>query len=208
MPPGGGEPFPLGGLSRSGPSNPASAMHASSPSPMLKSLLALALAAVFLVPASVQAQAGAAHEYDRIASLNPLALVVLGLVSAEYEAVLGEDTSWGVSAEYFNWRDRSYISLDGKLRYYVSGRNLEGLSVGALAGFTWLGRDDEGEDEVSRRSGSAVGLGFVAENQWLLGADERLAVTLGGGGKRLFFLRDVEAQSVLPVVRLSLGWAF
>jgi hypothetical protein len=175
---------------------------------MLRTVLGLILIGCFLLPSGAQGQAGADHEYDRIASLNPLALVVLGLVSAEYEQVLGDNTSWGISAEYFDWRDRTYVSMDGKVRYYVGGRALDGLSVGAVGGFTWVGRDDDGEDEASRRSGSAVGLGFIAENQWLLGTDERLAVTLGVGGKRLFFLRNVEAQSVLPMVRLSLGWAF
>ncbi len=175
----------------------------------MRLIISVLLALSFSVPGALAAQAGPDLQYHRIASLNPLALVVLGLVSAEYEQTLGTDTSWGASLEYFDFRDRTYFSADAKVRYYIQGRSLDGLSVGALVGFTRVDRDsDPDAGERSARSGSAVGVGFVAENQWLMGSDERLALTVGIGGKRLFFLRDVGAQSALPLVRLSVGWAF
>lgn len=146
--------------------------------------------------------------HRRVVSVNPVALVALGLFSMDYEQRLGQDTTWGVSLSYFDWRDRNYLSLDGKLRYYFGGEGLEGLSVGFILGMNRAGRDEDEVDERSRRSGAAVGLGFVAEQQWLVGSGERFAVTLGAGGKRLFFLRDVGAQRALPTVRLSIGWAF
>lgn len=172
---------------------------------LIGSLLGLLLLAF---PSSVTAQAGPELEFHQVVSINPLALVVLGLVSADYEQTLSQTTTGGVAAEYFDWRDRGYLSIDGKLRYYVSGRALEGLAIGTLVGFTRVGEDDEEEDERSRRSGSAIGVGFTAEYQWLLGDDERLALTAGVGGKRLFFISDTVGQRALPMVRLSLGWAF
>ncbi|TVR61471.1 MAG: hypothetical protein EA422_12530 [Gemmatimonadales bacterium] len=146
--------------------------------------------------------------HERVLSINPVALVALGLFSMDYEQRLGDDTTWGMSLSYFDWRDRNYLSLDGKFRYYFGGDGLDGMSAGFILGMNRAGRDSEDEDEVSRRSGAAVGLGFVVEQQWLVGSGERFAVTLGGGGKRLFFLRDVGAQRALPTVRLSIGWAF
>lgn len=175
----------------------------------MRLIVCVLLALVLSVPGALAAQAGPDQQYHRIASLNPLALVVLGLVSAEYEQTLGNDTSWGVSVEYFDWRDRTYFSADGKVRYYIQGRSLDGFAVGALVGFTRVDRDsDPDAEERSARRGSAVGVGFLAEHQWLMGSDERLALTVGVGGKRLFFLRDVGAQSALPMLRLSAGWAF
>ncbi len=147
-------------------------------------------------------------EHQRVISINPVALVALGLFSMDYEQRLGQDTTWGMSLSYFDWRDRNYLSLDGKFRYYFGGAGLEGLSAGFILGMNRAGRDEDEVDEVSRRSGAAVGLGFVLEQQWLVGSGERFAVTVGGGGKRLFFLRDVAAQRALPTLRLSIGWAF
>ncbi len=176
---------------------------------MPRSLIGFALGLLLVAwPASVTAQVDAEPEFDRVVSINPLALVILGLVSADYEQTLGQNTTGGVSAEYFDWRDRGYLSVDGKVRYYVSGRALEGLAIGTVLGFTRIGEDSEGEDARSRRSGTAIGVGFSAEHQWLLGEDERLALTTGLGGKRLFFLRDVAAQRALPMLRFSIGWAF
>ncbi len=175
----------------------------------MRSLAGTLLVLSILVPGALAGQAGPDLQYDRIVSLNPLALVVLGLVSADYEQTLGSNTSWGGAVEYFDWRDRTYFSADAKLRYYIQDRSLDGISVGALVGFTRVDRDEDADaEERSARRGSAVSVGFMAENQWLMGSDERLALTVGVGGKRLFFLSDVGAQSVLPMVRLSAGWAF
>lgn len=147
-------------------------------------------------------------DHQRVISINPVALVALGLFSMDYEQRLGDDTTWGMSLSYFDWRDRNYLSLDGKLRYYFGGHGLDGMSAGMILGMNRAGRDSEDEDERSGRSGAAIGLGFVVEQQWLVGSGESFAVTIGGGGKRLFFLRDVGAQRALPTLRLSIGWAF
>lgn len=133
-------------------------------------------------PRSWDRSGAAGHQ--RVISINPVALVALGLFSMDYEQRLGQDTTWGMSLSYFDWRDRNYLSLDGKFRYYFGGAGLEGLSAGVILGMNRAGRDEEEVDEVSRRSGAAVGLGFVVEQQWLVGSGERFAVTVGGGRDR------------------------
>ncbi len=141
--------------------------------------------------------------HDRIISVNPLLLVFLGYVSLDYEQRVGEATSLGASLSSFSLSDASYLTFEAKGRYYVTGRALDGLSIGMVTGYTRLEDDESGV-----RSGS-LGIGFKVENQWMLGVDERLALTAGVGGSRLFFADDVESfRSVIPILRLSLGWAF
>ena len=177
---------------------------------MLAGLLALSF---LLSPPGLSAQApggpGAASptqssvEHDRILSINPLLLVFLGYVSMDYEQRVGEATSLGVSASSFNLSDASYLSFEAKGRYYVGGRALDGLSIGMVSGYTRLE-----DDETGFRSGS-LAIGFNVENQWLLGVDERLALTAGVGGSRLFFVEDLDSfRTVIPILRFSLGWAF
>jgi len=169
----------------------------------------LVMVGLLLVPGGeLQAQEPMAIEHPRVVSINPVALVILGLISAEYEQVLGGSTTWGSALSYFDFRNRTFFSVDGRLRYYLQDQPLEGLSVGALTGFT-LVRRDSGEEQEGEDRGSAVAIGFTAERQWLLGGDRRLAITVGGGAKRLFFIRDVPGtSSVQPILRASLGWTF
>lgn len=166
-------------------------------------LSGLLLAAALLVPSAAEAQVAPTGQYNRILSVNPIALVILGSISVEYEQALNVNSSWGVSASYHEWSDWTYSAVEGKVRYYLQGRALDGFSVGALAGVS-SGRDDE-----SDASGTALSVGFMVEHQWLFGDDERLAVTVGGGGKRLAYIDDLpDAPRGLPTIRLSMGWAF
>lgn len=188
-----------------------------SPAPPRALLLAglLLLAAPAVVPlvsgqagaTALQAQtAEAAPEpvfHDRVVSVNPLLLVFFGYVSMDYEQTISGATSLGASLSSFDYSDASYLTVESKARYYVGGRALDGLSVGGLLGIVRMSADET--DETS----TALGVGFMVEHQWLLGVDERLALTAGGGGTRLFFGSDSDAfSSVVPAVRLSLGWAF
>lgn len=141
--------------------------------------------------------------HDRILSVNPLLLVFLGYVSLDYEQSISDATTLGASLSSFDYSDASYLTLEAKGRYYVGGRALDGLSVGGLLGLVRMSADETDETSL------ALGIGFMVEHQWLLGVDERLAVTAGGGGTRLFLGSDSDAfSSVVPAVRLSLGWAF
>lgn len=173
------------------------------------SLLVLFSCALTLAPSALEGQVAPAPQqtapvdFDRIISVNPLLLIFLGYVSLDYEQRVGDAITMGASMSNFSLSDASYLSFDAKGRYYIGGRALDGLSIGALVGYTRLKEDETGF------SSGALGLGFNVEHQWLLGVDERLAITGGVGGTRLFSGEDRDAfRTVIPVVRLSIGWAF
>ena len=140
--------------------------------------------------------------HRRVVSVNPVALVALGFISLDYEQVLTENTTLSGTGSRFRRDEIRYASVDARARYYLRGAALDGWSVGALLGL--ISRRDREEDT----STTGLGVGFVLEHQWLLGDDQRLAITAGGGGQRLIYFSDRPGRSVLPVVRLSLGWAF
>jgi hypothetical protein len=165
---------------------------------------ALLVALVLSLPSALDAQAGSDRDLDFLVAVNPVALVALGVFSADFEQVLTEGTSGGVSLFYARPDNRKYVphfSGNAVFRYYPSGRTFDGYAVGVMAGFTVM--DDEGA------SRNALGLGFNLEYDWLLGEDERLVVTGGVGGQRLmFFSERGGAGRAIPMARLSLGWAF
>ncbi len=141
--------------------------------------------------------------YSRIVSLNPVLLVFQGIISADYEQRLAGSTTLGASLSSFSFSKADYLTLEGRARYYVTGRAFDGIAVGAVAGVVRLTEDS------SRVTSTAMNLGFTLERQWLLGIDERVALTAGAGATRLFFAEDRPAfRSVLPILRLSIGWGF
>jgi hypothetical protein len=159
------------------------------------------------VPAAAQ-QAGQAAPKNHLVSVDPLALIIFGFVLLEYEQGMGDSSTWGMALSHFEWSDRKYSSFDVRARYYLEGQPLKGLAVGTLLGLTRAGPEDP-EADSPRGSSLALGVGFTAEQQWLLGDEERLALTVETGGKRLFYVQDREgARRVLPILRLSIGWAF
>jgi hypothetical protein len=142
--------------------------------------------------------------FSRIVSVNPVLLVVRGSLAADIEQRVGPSVTLGASFANFNFSKADYLTLEGRARYYVSGRALDGIAVGTVLGFVRLSEDaDDGENSVG------MNLGFTGERQWLLGAEERVAVTVGAGATRIFFAEDRPAfRSVLPILRLSVGWGF
>jgi hypothetical protein len=168
-------------------------------------ITALALALLTpLLTAPVQAQPLAPVPRARIVSINPILLVFGGIVAADYEQRVSTSNTLGVSLSSFSWSDADYLSIEARGRYYVSGRALDGLSVGVVAGLVRLRADDS-----SRVTDYAMNVGFLGEHQWLLGMEERVAVSAGVGATRLFFNEDRDPfRRVLPIFRLSVGWGF
>lgn len=140
--------------------------------------------------------------HRRVLSVNPVAFVAFGFLSVDYEQVLTRNTSLSGSGTYFRRGEVHYFTVDTRARYYLRDAALDGWSVGVLLGV--VSRRDRVEDI----STTGMGLGFLVEHQWLLGDDERLAITAGGGGQRLVYFSERPGRSVLPIIRLSLGWAF
>jgi len=154
--------------------------------------------------------------HTQIISTSPLGLV-FGLLSVDYERRLSAVTTLGASGSYFAPDGGSYVSADARYRYYPQEQALEKFSFGGTAGFTRFAAaddfcDPEFESCGSDDAGNALTLGLELGYAWLLGRQERFAVGVGVGAKRLFFLNDdVDTEDVLetlPTVRLSIGYAF
>jgi hypothetical protein len=167
------------------------------------------LTAVVLVarPATVTAQSSGLEPvpvgYSRLVSINPLLLVFVGTISADFEQRVAPSVTMGASGASFDLSDANYLTLDAKARYYLSGRAFDGFSISASLGVARMKADS------SRTSASALSVGFGAERQWLVGPEERLTLAIGASAARLFGAPDSdEFRTVLPGLRLSLGWGF
>ena len=168
---------------------------------------AAALLALVTSPAALRAQAGVLDAppvpYSRLLSINPLLLVFVGSISADYEQRLAPSVTLGGSVASFDLSSARYLVVDARARYYLTGRAFDGVAVGMSAGLA-----DMRADDTTERS-RALSVGFLVERQWLVGPEERLALTAGAGASRLFFGSDSDAfRTVLPGLRLSLGWGF
>lgn len=175
--------------------------------PARTTLTAIALAiATALAPTAAGAQSlrnAAPVPFDNIVSVNPVLLVFFGIVSADYERRIAPGTTLGASVSSFNLSDANYFTVEGRARYYIEGRALEGFSVGGVLGYVRL------RDDSTGTTSNALNIGFTGERQWLMGVDERLALTAGLGATRIFFAEDRPPfRKVLPVLRLSVGWGF
>lgn len=170
--------------------------------------LPLALVAAGLVlcalPAAASAQERPLDGPDWVISVNPAFLVLMGIFQLDVEQELSPGITVGPSLFYHHAADRRYapkLAADVVFRYYPEGRPFSGFAVGALTGFTAMEYDESARN--------ALGLGFTAEHHWLLGEDERLALAVGVGGKRLFYLSERgRAWRAVPLMRASLGWTF
>jgi hypothetical protein len=141
--------------------------------------------------------------FSRIVSINPLLLVFLGNISADLEQRVAPSVSVGVSVSSFDLSKANYLSLEGKARYYLSGRAFDGVAISTSLGVVSMSADETDE------SSTALSIGFGAEQQWLVGPEERLALVAGIGASRLFFNTDSETfRTILPSLRLAIGWGF
>lgn len=196
------------------------------PSPVLMRPLRpfrLALAAVALatvapaLPAQLSAPLASPLPFPpNRASVNLLG-IPFGIGSAEYERFTSEEVSFGAAAGV---DENAEKWLEGKVRYYPSGRGARGLAVGMSAGIAQI-RAFTNEDcfIVCGEAGGPLGTGFtvgaVLDYSWLLGRRERFYVGTGVGAKRVFGLSDEETadgtesyREVLPSFRLQTGFVF
>ena len=168
-----------------------------------------AIAAALLVhlaaPAVLTAQGGTPPVRNDVLSINPLALVFTG-ISGEYERRRSPSTAVALGVSIWSTDDFNYQSVEGKFRFYPNGEALRGFSVAGTAGYSHIAEDDD----LFGESGSAISAGVELNYQWLLGLERNFAITLGAGGKRLFFLGDEvdDASAGIPTIRFSIGYAF
>src|SRR5215203_2706262 len=150
-----------------------------------------------------------APTHGQVISVSPV-FALLGFYTGEVERRVTSNATIGVGGSAFSLGPLGYKSVDGKIRFYPNERALEGLSVGASAGRIWLSADKGGLFS-SASQGSGIVVGTDASYTWLSGKRRNLALSLGGGFKRILRYDRYNVSSVhltYPTARASVGVAF
>jgi hypothetical protein len=177
--------------------------------------LTFAVLGIALAASAATAQAQAAPKQS--VAINPIG-AIFQVYSGEIERSLVPGLSLGASGSYWGAgssfedgsADVSYLSVDGKLRYYPGGVSLQGFSFGGTFGYTTLAGSLTDESGRSTDRGEALSAGVVLDYNWLLGENRRFLVGTGIGAKRLLPI-GVETDGIsiaYPTLRLSVGYAF
>lgn len=136
-----------------------------------------------------------------LVSANPIGLL-FQWYNAEFEHALNPTASLAVAGTRFGFDHFNYTAVDGIVRYYPSGRAIQGFSIGGSVGFV-----NASEDNCNRcDTGSGATVGVRGDYVWILGRDQRFAAAAGIGAKRIF-VQNV-GNTGLPIARLSIGWAW
>jgi len=166
------------------------------------SVVVLMVTVGFLAADDVSAQ-GLENEYERVATFNPIG-IVFGMISVEGEQRMSETTSIGVAASLYSPTGYTYLSAEGKYRYYPQGEAMRGFSVGGGAGLTTV----SASRALGGDSSFGLSVGIFLDYQHFMGDEERFALVGGLGGKRVFLFDDVAGVDLTyPTVRLGIGYA-
>ncbi len=182
---------------------------------MTHRLTAAAALACMLAAAPAAAQtadsaaAPAAPLRTQAISVLPLH-AAFGFYAGDYERVVSPTVTAGVGGSYFSWGEFRYSSLEGKVRYYPSADPLNGLSFGLTFGPTMVKAANTFEGGAQEDDVTAIGLGFEIARSHTMGVNRHFYYGYGGGFKRLFMVSGGEsgAETTLPTLRLSIGYAF
>jgi hypothetical protein len=172
---------------------------------MTKTLSALAVALLLVTPAFAQG-APPAPARTQIVSANPF-LLLAGWFNAEYERKISDSATWGLSGSMFDFDDFEYRSGSVLFRYYPQERALEGFYLGLRGGVIHVGYDggDATVDDEATFGAAGFDLGYT----WLLGARDRVGISIGAGANRLFGSELEGATLTVPTIRLvNVGIAF
>ena len=142
-------------------------------------------------------------DYRQVLSANPLGLILLPWYNGEYERKVTERVTLGLSGSRLPWGDGGgFYSVNIAFRYYPNGTTFKGFYLGPRIGLFWV---SQGQDVVGIEEdrGPHLGLGFELGYAWLLGSEQHLSMSIGGGATRV-----LNGQPI-PVLRLvNVGWAF
>lgn len=184
--------------------------------------LVIVLMVLLLVPAiSASAQDNDPPQRKVVLSTNPI-LFIFTWYGLELEYAASMRTTIGVQGTYFQIDDQeedgdpldlvyedTYTVGTAFIRYYPTA-SFKGFFIGAKLGLYNI----KHESGTTKEEGTAYGLGCDIGYAWLLGAEERISVSIGIGASRLFGgdLDDDDEDDVLvvvPSVRLiNVGIAF
>lgn len=149
-----------------------------------------------------------------VAWTNPI-LLVFTWYTGEAEIRLRENHTIGFSGSFVEFEDgepsdlfyekNEYFSVSAFYRYYPTAA-FKGFFLGVQVGNTQVDHTDIAESN----SGDAFSAGVLIGYGWILGKEQRVAVSLGVGANRLFGGDvDDDVNLTLPVVRLiNVGVAF
>ena len=142
-------------------------------------------------------------DYRQVLSANPLGLILLPWYNGEYERKVTETVTLGLSGSRLPWGDGGgFYSVNTAFRYYPNGTTFKGFYLGPRIGLFWV---SQGQDVVGIEEdrGPHLGLGFELGYAWLLGSEQHLSMSIGGGATRVL------NGEPIPVLRLvNVGWAF
>jgi hypothetical protein len=174
------------------------------------SLLLAALGSVARAQSETAARAASPPpSYGQIVSVSPI-FALLGFYTGDIERRVTRSATLGAGGSAFTLGPFGYKSLDLKAKYYPAGRALEGIGVGVSAGLIRLSAD-EGGLFGSGSAGSGMVVGTEGTYTRLSGKRRNLALSVGGGLKRIMRFGGYDVSSVhltYPTARASIGLAF
>lgn len=166
---------------------------------MTRLTAAFAVAVLVASPATAHAQTSTTT-YKQAVSANPFGLL-LDVFNAEYERVVGESTTAGVGGSTISSDTERYANADLFVRYYPTGKPLDGWAFGVKAGITSV-----------TDYATYFGYGFDVNRSWLLGKKNNFYVGLGFGLKRLVGTPKDDYSfdlKYIPTIRIvNVGFAF
>jgi len=176
---------------------------------------------MFVSAVSALAQDNDLPQRKAVLSTNPI-LFVFSWYGLELELAASKRATIGVTGTYFQIDeqkedddpfdisyDDTYLAGNAFVRYYPVSA-FKGFFIGAKLGVYNITH----ESELTKEEGTAYGIGIDIGYAWLLGAEQRVSVSIGIGASRLFGgdLDDDDEDdvlTVLPSVRLiNVGIAF
>ncbi len=168
---------------------------------VLTPLLLGALLSVATTPVHAQDPTGGAVRRTVI-SANPFGLL-LDLFNAELEIATTPSVTVGAGGSTFSRSDDRYVNADVFARYYPSGQAFDGWNLGVKLGVTSISPEDD-----AVKGGTHFGYGFDVNHTWMVGADDRLAISAGFGLKRIVGAPSDFAQYIPTVRVINVGWRF
>lgn len=172
-------------------------------------LFTVAFALLALVPRA-HAQSPA-QPYKSVLTLNPLG-IPFEYISGEYERVVNGLVTGGLTFSYLGLDDDSYLTFEGKLRFYPNEEAPKGFSLGLSAGITKLEgiRFDEASNSNVDDDEIRPTIGVIVDYNWLLGRNKRFLVGAGVGGKRILGSDEgwIDLNIGYPTARFQVGFLF
>lgn len=150
-----------------------------------------------------------------VISTNPI-LDMFTWWNLEWEFKAATTATIGLAASYVKFEqddeteeyaEERYMAFYAYSRYYPMGESFKGFFFGARVGFINVSAKERITDIED--DGTAYSIGLDIGYNWLLGAPQRLSVSLGIGAVRLFGGDLEDTATTLPTIRLiNVGLAF